>query len=167
MLWQHELCRRSGPRHIAQYLSLHPLNEPPVLRDLDGIKSSATASRVRDASGSAADFLVDTVAKQPGDITVLALGPLTNIAIAMQRDPSFAEHVVRRSSSSQLTPLMRTCQSSCTVGILLAARHCCSHEAIVMLGGLAMSTSHQEIEEGKHCRVNLSFWGEHSLSMAM
>ncbi|CAL5223594.1 g6133 [Coccomyxa viridis] len=43
--------------------------------------------------GSAADFLIETVAGQPGEVVVLALGPLTNVALAMQKDPAFAENV--------------------------------------------------------------------------
>ena len=50
--------------------------------------------------GSAADFLIDTVKGQPGEVTVLALGPLTNVALAMQKDPSFSQHVVSESPSS-------------------------------------------------------------------
>ncbi len=55
---------------------------------------------------SAADFLIQTVTSQPGEVVVLALGPLTNIALAMQKDPSFAEHVVSKLhlSGSSLVP---------------------------------------------------------------
>ncbi|CAI5477105.1 unnamed protein product [Closterium sp. Yama58-4] len=41
----------------------------------------------------AAQFLVDTVRASPGQITVVALGPLTNLAKALQLDPSFPQHV--------------------------------------------------------------------------
>ena len=41
----------------------------------------------------AADFLYDAVAARPGEITVLALGPLTNVALALQRHPDFASLV--------------------------------------------------------------------------
>jgi uridine nucleosidase len=42
---------------------------------------------------SAAEFLVNTVSEFPGDVSVLALGPLTNVALAIKRDPSFASKV--------------------------------------------------------------------------
>jgi inosine-uridine nucleoside N-ribohydrolase len=36
---------------------------------------------------SAVDFIVDTVKANPGQITILAIGPLTNIALATKRNP--------------------------------------------------------------------------------
>ena len=45
-------------------------------------------------SMSAAQFLTDTCAKYPGRVTVLALAPLTNVALAMQLDPQFATNMV-------------------------------------------------------------------------
>uniref|UniRef100_A0A803P5H3 Inosine/uridine-preferring nucleoside hydrolase domain-containing protein n=1 Tax=Cannabis sativa TaxID=3483 RepID=A0A803P5H3_CANSA len=46
-----------------------------------------------------ADFIhgsdVDKVSEYPGEVSVLALGPLTNIALAIKRDSSFAKNVKR------------------------------------------------------------------------
>ncbi|WJX10641.1 putative uridine nucleosidase 2 [Trifolium repens] len=42
---------------------------------------------------SAADFLVNQAKANPGKITVVALGPLTNIALAIQMDPEFAKNI--------------------------------------------------------------------------
>ncbi len=42
---------------------------------------------------SAVDFLIRTVNANPGQITILALGPLTNIAMALRQDPDFARNV--------------------------------------------------------------------------
>jgi hypothetical protein len=42
---------------------------------------------------SAAEFLVNKVSQFPGEISVLALGPLTNVALAIKKDSSFASKV--------------------------------------------------------------------------
>ncbi|CAN0880023.1 Uridine nucleosidase 1 [Linum grandiflorum] len=42
---------------------------------------------------TAAEFLVDKVSEFPGEVSVLALGPLTNVAMAIKRDSSFASKV--------------------------------------------------------------------------
>ncbi len=47
------------------------------------------------ASLTAAQFLVEECARRPGQVTVLALGPLTNLAMAMQLDPAFTDNMVR------------------------------------------------------------------------
>jgi purine nucleosidase len=40
-----------------------------------------------------ADFLYETAATHPGEVTILALGPLTNLAIAIQRHPTLVNLV--------------------------------------------------------------------------
>jgi inosine-uridine nucleoside N-ribohydrolase len=42
---------------------------------------------------SAYDFLVRTVIENPGEIAIVAVGPLTNIAVALGREPEFATSV--------------------------------------------------------------------------
>ncbi|XP_068308255.1 uridine nucleosidase 1-like isoform X2 [Pyrus communis] len=44
---------------------------------------------------NAAEFLVDMISEYPGEISILALGPLTNLALAIKRDSSFAKKVKR------------------------------------------------------------------------
>lgn len=44
---------------------------------------------------SACEFLVDKVNEYPGEVSILALGPLTNLALAVKRDSSFAKKVKR------------------------------------------------------------------------
>lgn len=43
---------------------------------------------------TAAEFLVEECAMRPGQVTMLALGPLTNLAMAMQLDPAFMTNMV-------------------------------------------------------------------------
>ena len=45
---------------------------------------------VRPRPTEAVSYLVDTVARHPGEITLVAVGPLTNAALALRRDPAFA-----------------------------------------------------------------------------
>ncbi|CAL5350705.1 hypothetical protein CsSME_00038032 [Camellia sinensis var. sinensis] len=42
---------------------------------------------------TASEFLVDMVSEYPGEVSILALGPLTNLAKAVKRDSSFASKV--------------------------------------------------------------------------
>ena len=46
-------------------------------------------------AGTAADFMVRTVMANRGQIEIIALGPLTNVATAIERQPAFASAVKR------------------------------------------------------------------------
>jgi inosine-uridine nucleoside N-ribohydrolase len=46
-----------------------------------------------DGVGEAAQFLVDQVNQNPGEVTIVAIGPLTNIARAIMLDPTFPSKV--------------------------------------------------------------------------
>lgn len=70
-------------RHGGWYAN-DPAPAPP-----GGFAKKALESR------SAIDFLIATVMQQPGQVTILALGPLTNIAMAMRMEPRFAGNVKR------------------------------------------------------------------------
>jgi purine nucleosidase len=45
------------------------------------------------AAGHAIDYIIDTVRTAPGEITLVATGPLTNIALAVRREPRLADWV--------------------------------------------------------------------------
>nr|GMD46232.1 probable uridine nucleosidase 1 [Ipomoea batatas] len=79
-----EALKRGKPR-IADFVhgadGLGNLNLPPP-------KSKKTEK-------SASDFLVDKVSEFPGEVSILALGPLTNLALAVKKDSSFASKVKR------------------------------------------------------------------------
>ena len=45
------------------------------------------------AAGHAVDYLIETISAAPGEITLIAVGPLTNIALAVRREPRLARRV--------------------------------------------------------------------------
>lgn len=45
------------------------------------------------ADGHAVDFIIDTVKARPGTVHLVATGPLTNIALAVEREPALARWV--------------------------------------------------------------------------
>jgi len=49
--------------------------------------------RTRPREGSAAAFIVEQVMAAPGEITLVPLGPLTNIALALRLEPRLAQNV--------------------------------------------------------------------------
>ncbi|GAB2300701.1 Uridine nucleosidase 1 [Dionaea muscipula] len=49
--------------------------------------------RTKKIEKNAAEFMVDKVLEYPGEVSILALGPLTNLALAIKRDSSFASKV--------------------------------------------------------------------------
>ena len=55
----------------------------------------ARVAQGRTVGTSAAQWLVDTVNASPGEVSVLALGPLTNIALALQLDERVTHNMVR------------------------------------------------------------------------
>jgi purine nucleosidase len=75
-----------------------PLLRPPLdARGVHGESGLGAAqlptARAAAASGHAVDFLIDTIGAAPGEITLVATGPLTNIALALRREPRLADWV--------------------------------------------------------------------------
>ena len=58
---------------------------------LDGPSPVAPTVTVR--PGHASDFLAETILARPGEITLVATGPLTNLGLALRRHPALAEAV--------------------------------------------------------------------------
>ena len=54
-----------------------------------GIESSTEEYEEKNAI----DFIIDTVNENPNDVTLVTLGPLTNIALAMQKDASISKKI--------------------------------------------------------------------------
>ena len=44
---------------------------------------------------SAVDFIIDTVKADPDEVEIVALGPVTNLALALDKDPEAMKHVKR------------------------------------------------------------------------
>ena len=60
------------------------------LGDFNGVESSRTTETI-----SATDFLIEASLKYNENLTIICLGPLTNIALAIKKDPSFVQRVKR------------------------------------------------------------------------
>ncbi|CAK9232924.1 unnamed protein product [Sphagnum jensenii] len=73
---------------------------PPRIADFvhgaDGLGNTFQAKpKGFKSKSNASDFLIQKVAEFPNEVTVVALGPLTNIAEAIQKDPTFANNLAQ------------------------------------------------------------------------
>jgi inosine-uridine nucleoside N-ribohydrolase len=70
----------------------------PVRALFDAVLGGAEQSRPAELRGPTsdehgADYLVRMAAERPGEVVVIAIGPATNLAVAIQRDAGFASNV--------------------------------------------------------------------------
>ncbi len=79
-----------GDGYLGAWSSPEPLTTADLKPTPDGF---ATHTQVQ--SKSAVDFIVDTVKANPHEITILAIGPLTNIALATKRNPEIVPLIKR------------------------------------------------------------------------
>ena len=97
-LYTRELCKAD---HIPVYAGL----AKPILRELetaqnvhgcDGLGDIGLPLQGRSpADGHAVDVLIQLINQNPGEIDLITLGPLSNIAVALLREPSLANKVKR------------------------------------------------------------------------
>jgi purine nucleosidase len=96
-LYTVERCGSRVPvyRGIAKPL-LRPLETAQVCHGEDGMGDVGLPLSGRaPADGHAVEILIEAIRGFPGQITLVTLGPLTNIAVALALDPSIA-HMVQR-----------------------------------------------------------------------
>jgi purine nucleosidase len=85
---------------------LRPALHAGAVHGESGLGAAVLPTATRAAEGGhAIDFIIDTVAAAPGEITLVATGPLSNIALAVRREPRLAgwvrEFVIMGGSASR------------------------------------------------------------------
>src|SRR3990172_8670572 len=91
-----ELAKAS---HIPVYKGSDlPLVQPPLLapethgeQGIGYAKLSAPLGRPQVQKGS--DYLIEKIMSSPGEITLVCIGPLTNIALAIRQEPQIVENI--------------------------------------------------------------------------
>jgi purine nucleosidase len=102
-LYTVELCARSGADYAAT-VPVHAGAPRPLLREpshadwfhgRDGLGDmNYPRAALRPASAHAVDAIIEACARQP-DIELVTLGPLTNVALALSREPSLITRISR------------------------------------------------------------------------
>jgi purine nucleosidase len=94
-LYTVELAGASVPVYAGVAAPLmRPLETAQNVHGLDGMGDIGLPLSGRTpAPGHAVDVLIETIKRYPGEITLVTLGPLTNLALALLRDPSIAGKV--------------------------------------------------------------------------
>jgi inosine-uridine nucleoside N-ribohydrolase len=93
------LCERAGKHLPVAQGSAHPLQipkrpNPDFVHGVDALgNTSWPAPNVRPVAESAASFIVRNIMDNPHEITLVALGPLTNLAHALMQEPQIAQYV--------------------------------------------------------------------------
>ena len=92
-----ERCDANTPVYVGlDKPMLRPLETAQFCHGEDGMGDIGLPLRDRaPADGHAVDVLIDTIHRFAGEITLVTLGPLTNVATALLRDPSIAADVAR------------------------------------------------------------------------
>jgi purine nucleosidase len=96
-LYTVELCEAKVPVYVGVARPLmRPLETAQNVHGQDGMGDFGLPLRGRTpATGHAVNVLIETINRFAGEITLVSLGPLTNLALALQLDPSIAHKVKR------------------------------------------------------------------------
>ena len=93
------ICEVAGRSHMAVHAGcprpiLKPLGTAIRVHGADGLAGAALPEPVMALQAAhAVDFLVDRLMASDGDITLAALGPLTNLALAMVKQPEIIPRI--------------------------------------------------------------------------
>jgi purine nucleosidase len=95
-LYTVELCGTDVPVHVGAPKPLaRELETAEFFHGVDGLGDRGyPAPQIAPADGVATDALIATIEANPG-IVLVTLGPLTNVALALQREPAVTERVSR------------------------------------------------------------------------
>ncbi|MGO4108994.1 nucleoside hydrolase [Paenibacillus sp. YAF4_2] len=91
-----KMIQLSGKSDIPVMAGLdRPLlgNRPIWMAGHEGEGLLEPGEELRFDSRHAVDFIIETVMNNPGEITLIPIGPLTNIAASLIREPKIASHV--------------------------------------------------------------------------
>ena len=96
-LYTAELCAANAPIYVGAAKPLsRDLGTAQFVHGEDGMGDIGLPLSGRTpASGNAVDKLIESIHRHAGHIELVTLGPLTNIALALQQDPSIAKAVKR------------------------------------------------------------------------
>lgn len=94
-LYTVELCGRDTPVHAGSSGPLRrPLETAQDVHGQDGMGDiGLDLSGRQPASDRAIEVIIDTLMCAPAEVTLVTLGPLTNVAAALQREPGIAQAV--------------------------------------------------------------------------
>jgi len=94
-LYTLDLCQKNIPVYAGcAKPMLRPLQTAQFVHGTDGMGDiGLPLSGYQPADGHAVDVLRDTINRFAGEITLVTLGPLTNVAVALLREPSLASKV--------------------------------------------------------------------------
>jgi purine nucleosidase len=94
-LYTVELCAAAVPVYAGAPAPLErPLETAQFVHGEDGMGDIGLRLEGRiPAGGDAIDTIIEIITNNPGEVTLVTLGPLTNVAIALTRDPSLASKV--------------------------------------------------------------------------
>jgi purine nucleosidase len=96
-LYTNELCGKSAPVHAGAEMPLvRAFATAQHVHGADGMGDIGLPLKGRKAtSNNAVHEMIEAFRKEPGELELVALGPLTNLALAIRIEPKFASWVKR------------------------------------------------------------------------